>query len=122
MVALPAGYCIDSTEVTRGQYQAWLDSSPSLDQNSTCAWKPSFESESDCMEAAQYCDLPSLIVNVVGQHRLRSYEFEHRGFAQVRPLVEHQSAIIRRSSHVAAVLAIRIAESDAEPGARLCRC
>jgi hypothetical protein len=28
MVALPAGFCIDSTEVTRAQYAAWLASSP----------------------------------------------------------------------------------------------
>src|ERR1700690_177806 len=30
MVALPMhlGYCIDSTEVTQGQYKAWLDSGP----------------------------------------------------------------------------------------------
>ena len=43
MVELPLGYCIDSTEVTTGQYQAWLDTNPSTtDQTSVCAWNGSF--------------------------------------------------------------------------------
>ena len=43
MVALPLGYCIDSTEVTQGQYQTWLNTSPSTSgQISVCSWNTSF--------------------------------------------------------------------------------
>ncbi len=43
MVRLPEGYCIDSTEVTRAQYQAWLSSAPSTTgQVSHCGWNTSF--------------------------------------------------------------------------------
>jgi len=43
MVKLPLGYCIDSTEVTQGQYQAWLNNNPSpLNQASVCSWNTSF--------------------------------------------------------------------------------
>jgi sulfatase modifying factor 1 len=51
MVRLPEGYCIDSTEVTRGQYQAWLDTQPSiLGQNQTiCAWNTIFVPDTTCM-------------------------------------------------------------------------
>jgi formylglycine-generating enzyme len=44
MVALTeAGLCIDSTEVTRGQYKAWLDTNPSTSsQASNCTWNTSF--------------------------------------------------------------------------------
>ena len=50
MVRLPEGYCIDSTEVTRGQYQTWLDSSPSMSQVSVCTWNTSFEPDTVCMQ------------------------------------------------------------------------
>jgi hypothetical protein len=50
MVRLPEGYCIDSTEVTRAQYQAWLDTSPSAaGQISGCTWKMSFVPSPICM-------------------------------------------------------------------------
>jgi len=43
MVRLPQGYSIDSTEVTRCQYQAWLDTNPSIeDQDPWCAWNTEF--------------------------------------------------------------------------------
>jgi formylglycine-generating enzyme len=43
MVLLPQGYCIDSTEVTRDQYAAWLATSPSTaGQPSSCQWNNSF--------------------------------------------------------------------------------
>jgi formylglycine-generating enzyme required for sulfatase activity len=35
MVRLPEGFCIDTTEVTRGQYQAWLETSPATDGQPT---------------------------------------------------------------------------------------
>ncbi len=37
------GFCIDSTEVTAGQYAAWLGTNPRLDtQTPECAWNPSY--------------------------------------------------------------------------------
>jgi len=43
MVRVPMGYCIDSTEVTRDQYQAWLNTNPSTaGQISACSWNNSF--------------------------------------------------------------------------------
>jgi formylglycine-generating enzyme required for sulfatase activity len=49
MVMLPQGYCIDSTEVTRGQYQAWLDTSPSTGgQIPDCEWNTNFAPVTDC--------------------------------------------------------------------------
>jgi formylglycine-generating enzyme required for sulfatase activity len=44
MVAVPAGFSIDATEVTRGQYAAWLATSPALPSASdaTCGTKTSY--------------------------------------------------------------------------------
>ncbi len=43
MVELPGGYSIDRTEVTRCQYQAWLDTHPSLaDQGKACTWNTTY--------------------------------------------------------------------------------
>jgi formylglycine-generating enzyme required for sulfatase activity len=41
MVQLPAGFWIDSTEVTRAQYAAWLATKPSA-QPAECSWNTSF--------------------------------------------------------------------------------
>jgi formylglycine-generating enzyme required for sulfatase activity len=41
MVQLPAGFSIDSTEVTRAQYAAWLATKPSA-QPPECSWNTSF--------------------------------------------------------------------------------
>jgi sulfatase modifying factor 1 len=52
MVKLKDGYCIDSTEVTRAQYLAWLTSIPApsiADQDSVCAWNLSFDPDATCM-------------------------------------------------------------------------
>jgi formylglycine-generating enzyme required for sulfatase activity len=50
MVRLPEGYCIDSTEVTRGQYQGWLDGSPSTSaQTSDCTWNMTFAPDANCV-------------------------------------------------------------------------
>ncbi|PRP91094.1 Formylglycine-generating sulfatase enzyme [Enhygromyxa salina] len=44
MVRLPDGFCIDTTEVTRGQYRAWLETTPSTEgQPSACAQNEDFE-------------------------------------------------------------------------------
>jgi sulfatase modifying factor 1 len=49
-VRLPQGYCIDSTEVTRGQYQLWLATNPTSDgQISGCQWNTSFVPDAECM-------------------------------------------------------------------------
>ena len=42
MVQLPAGFSIDSTEVTRAQYAAWLATKPSGGQPAECSWNTSF--------------------------------------------------------------------------------
>ncbi|MBN1612342.1 MAG: SUMF1/EgtB/PvdO family nonheme iron enzyme [Polyangiaceae bacterium] len=45
MIRLPEVYCIDSTEVTREQYQEWLAThpDPSSGQNDECTWNDSYE-------------------------------------------------------------------------------
>ena len=43
MVQLPAGFWIDTTEVTRAQYEAWLQTEPDVAaQNSECSWNDDF--------------------------------------------------------------------------------
>lgn len=43
MIRLPEGFCIDKTEVTRGQYEAWLSTNPaSSGQSSSCAGNDSY--------------------------------------------------------------------------------
>lgn len=43
MVQLPAGFWIDSTEVTRAQYEAWLEKNPSAGaQPEECSWNTDF--------------------------------------------------------------------------------
>lgn len=42
------GFCIDSTEVTRAQYKAWLDTSPpTTGQIAACGWNINFTPTSD---------------------------------------------------------------------------
>jgi formylglycine-generating enzyme required for sulfatase activity len=56
MVNLPQGFCIDSTEVTRRQYAAWLATSPSLSlQDSSCSWNASFSPDATCMSNSSVC-------------------------------------------------------------------
>jgi formylglycine-generating enzyme len=55
MVLLPQNYCIDSTEVTRSQYQTWLSSNPnpsSANLPTYCQWKSSFVPDPDCMTSS----------------------------------------------------------------------
>jgi len=71
MVRLKEGYCIDSTEVTRADYQAWLATSPSVrDQNQTdCGWNTSFAPDASCLGDAYVCqgsgcqDHPQVCIN-----------------------------------------------------------
>jgi formylglycine-generating enzyme required for sulfatase activity len=57
MVRLREGYCIDSTEVTRADYQAWLATNPSVrDQNqSDCGWNTSFAPDTTCLGLSYVC-------------------------------------------------------------------
>jgi formylglycine-generating enzyme required for sulfatase activity len=56
MVQLPEGYCIDSTEVTRSQYAAWLSTNPATDrQVSDCTWNTTFTADSTCMASSYVC-------------------------------------------------------------------
>lgn len=57
MVKFPT-HCIDSTEVTRAQYQAWLDMSPdpaTARQHETCAANTSFELDATCLAGSMVC-------------------------------------------------------------------
>jgi sulfatase modifying factor 1 len=61
MVGLPEGYCIDSTEVTRGQYKAWLDTgvvASAANQIADCAWNASFVPNSGWPPTSHLTDFP----------------------------------------------------------------
>lgn len=50
MVRTPLGFCVDSTEVTRDQYSAWLASGPPLSlQPAQCAANATFQPDGSCM-------------------------------------------------------------------------
>jgi sulfatase modifying factor 1 len=53
-VAIDAGYSIDATEVTRGQYAAWLATKPALPAASdpNCGWNTSYELDPTCWDAS----------------------------------------------------------------------
>ena len=56
MVTLPEGYCIDSTEVTRADYGAWLASgAPTTASIEDCAWNTSFMPDATCMSRLSVC-------------------------------------------------------------------
>ncbi len=42
MVRLAAGFCMDQTEVSRGQYETWIDTEPATDQTGACAMNDDF--------------------------------------------------------------------------------
>jgi formylglycine-generating enzyme required for sulfatase activity len=53
MTRLPEGYCIDTTEVTRAQYSAWLATNPSIaGQASACQGNSTFAPDAGCMGSA----------------------------------------------------------------------
>lgn len=51
MVWQPGGYCIDTIEVTRARYQAWLGSGPAVGTQdpTNCSWNESFSPSEDCL-------------------------------------------------------------------------
>jgi formylglycine-generating enzyme len=59
MTLLPEGYCIDNTELTRAEYQAWLDGigDPStVQQSAECsAWNNAFVPDATCMSGTTVC-------------------------------------------------------------------
>ena len=56
MKYLPQGFCIDTTEVTRGQYAAWLQTNPAVTgQATTCSWNLSFSPDPTCLGQATDC-------------------------------------------------------------------
>jgi len=64
MVALPLGYCVDSTEVTIRQYQAWLDTNPSSsEQDSVCSWNTTFTPINGWPPTSTDLDYPVVFVN-----------------------------------------------------------
>lgn len=67
MLRLPEGFCIDKTEVTRGQYEAWLDGKPSTsgqpsacadndDYTPTCSWSPGSNKTEQPVVCVDWCD------------------------------------------------------------------
>lgn len=64
MVRLPEGFCIDTTEVTRTQYAAWLDASPSpAGQPAACVGNDSFEPTCAWPASDDQGDLPVVCVD-----------------------------------------------------------
>ncbi len=61
MVAVPGGYSIDATEVSRGQYMAWLATSPALPSASdtSCGTKTSYAPDASCLQASVESSLPN---------------------------------------------------------------
>ncbi|MBI5534984.1 MAG: SUMF1/EgtB/PvdO family nonheme iron enzyme [Deltaproteobacteria bacterium] len=56
LVPVAGGFSIDATEVTRSQYQAWLDTKPSTSaQPPYCSWNSTFEPDSVCMMTSVVC-------------------------------------------------------------------
>ena len=59
MVLLPEGYCIDSTEVTRDQYSAWLNKIPApalpARTDAVCSWNYTYTPSSSCMSSSYVC-------------------------------------------------------------------
>lgn len=51
MRPMPAGYCIDTTETTRGQYQAWLAQTPRPAVPTACVKNSDFAPDPSCQSA-----------------------------------------------------------------------
>ncbi len=59
MVKLPQDYCIDSTEVTRSQYAAWLSTTSAntinAQDSTNCSWNTTFTPDVTCMASGDVC-------------------------------------------------------------------
>lgn len=59
LVPLPQGFSIDATEVTQGQYQAWLLTDPSTEsQTGRCASNRDYLPDPTCLSAFRQCPSP----------------------------------------------------------------
>jgi formylglycine-generating enzyme required for sulfatase activity len=64
MVYLPEGFCIDTTEVTRGQYKAWLETTPSTaGQPSACGDNENYEPSCNWPPADNEANYPVVCVD-----------------------------------------------------------
>jgi formylglycine-generating enzyme len=55
-VSVPTGFTVDATEVTRGQYAAWLATQPATTgQAAFCTWNTSFAPDATCMADKAVC-------------------------------------------------------------------
>jgi sulfatase modifying factor 1 len=55
-VSVPGAFTIDATEVTRGQYAAWLATHPpTTGQSAVCAWNTTFTPDATCMAKPSVC-------------------------------------------------------------------
>ncbi len=56
LVPMPGGYSIDTTEVTRSQYEMWLATAPATSgQPSYCSWNMDYAPEAVCMAYEHVC-------------------------------------------------------------------
>ena len=79
MVLLPLGYCIDSTEVTEGQYQAWLNTNPSTaNQPSVCSWNTDFTPSGNWLLTCANVSPSRCVVNRITPARRASAATESR--------------------------------------------
>jgi formylglycine-generating enzyme required for sulfatase activity len=56
LVVMPEAYVIDATEVTRGQYEDWLATTPSTSgQAPECSWNTVLQPDATCMSLESVC-------------------------------------------------------------------
>ncbi len=58
MVRVAEGYCVDTTEVTRAQYAAWLVTNPATVNSqdvATCGWNTTFGPDAGCQTSSSVC-------------------------------------------------------------------
>jgi formylglycine-generating enzyme required for sulfatase activity len=91
----PNPFLIDATEVTRGQYAAWLATNPNpadIWQDATCSWNASFTPDTACMARSSVCkgadcaNHPQVCIDMcdavaycraIGKHLCSAYEWSN---------------------------------------------
>jgi formylglycine-generating enzyme required for sulfatase activity len=91
----PNPFLIDATEVTRGQYAAWLATNPdpnTIWQDPTCSWNTSFSPDATCMTRSSVCkdadcaNHPQVCIDMcdavaycsaIGKHLCSAYEWSN---------------------------------------------